>query len=98
MSESNSILSYFQDCQKVSNVEITCPSPNASALGVKPFSNNGSEVCVGFIMDDVKKLQNCSFYMAVVSDPYFFPFDGPDQLHQLKDKQLILKVSSILIE
>lgn len=76
-------------------MEILCPSPNASGLGVEPFSNNGSEVCVGFIMDDVKNLQNCSFFIAIVSDPFFFPFDGPNKLHQQKDKQLILKVSSI---
>lgn len=87
-------MSCSQECEKLSNVKILCPSPNASIIGVKPFSNNGSEVCVGFVMDDVQKLLNCSMYVAIVSDPVFFKFDGPDNLRQLKDNQLILKVST----
>ena len=77
----------------MSSTEILCRSPNASALGVVPFSSNGSEVCVGFIMDDVKKLLNCSMFLVIAADPDFLSFSGPDKIREQKDDQLILKVS-----
>ncbi|XP_032235648.2 plexin-A4 [Nematostella vectensis] len=80
--------SEVEECVKVSNTEMICPSPNVTEFNVMPGSMNGSELIVGFIMDQVPGLEN-ETTLAITENPFFLPFASGER--ELKEANLIIE-------